>query len=228
MNITLLQNATPIAPRRKPRALYLLLLLSLLLPYFASSQVLELSPFVGYRLGGKINTDNPSAGNLLVPNLDIKNTGLYGLHADINISKTIQISVAGDIQSTQLEEDPRDGNPNEKVFDLDVSYLQGGVTIQHPNRPLTGYVSIMAGATFLTPKQNFESTVKGSGSMALGGRFYFAERFGVRLQMRVFSTFIGSDQDLFCDRDDQVCYQFTNSTFMTQLDFTTGLTILLF
>jgi len=209
-----------------PGLILFMILAFISMPFFAGGQVLELSAFVGYRLGGNINTDPPEAGNLLVPNLDLKNSVDYGLIADINISEIFQITVVGDRQSTELLEDPRDGNPKEKRFDLNISYLQGGVTIQYPNRPLTAYVSLLAGAAFFDPEEGIDSEVRGSGSMMVGGKFYFSERLAVRLQTRFYSTYLGSNQDLFCDRNNEVCYQFTNSTFMTQVDFTAGFTVL--
>ncbi len=205
-----------------------LLIILVSLSSIANAQLVEISPYIGHRVGGKINTDDPATGSLLVPNLDISNTAVFGLIADINVSDKFQISIAADRQSTELQEDPRDGNPEIKRFDLTVNYLQGGVTIQHPNRPLTAFVSLLAGVAFLDPKQEFDNTMRGSGSLIAGGKFYFGERFGVRLQTRVFSTSLGSDRDLFCSQnsEDETCYRLVDDTFMTQVDFSIGFTIL--
>ena len=61
--------------------------------------------------------------------------------------------------------------------------------------------------------------------MSFGGgiKKFFSDRFGLRSQLRGFWTFLGSNEELYCDRFG--CWTYSDPVNFTQFEISTGLII---
>ena len=79
------------------------------------------------------------------------------------------------------------------------------------------------GATIFKPAGDLDSKNKFSLSFGGGVKKFFNDRFGIRSQLRAFVTFLGSNDQLYCDRFG--CWTYEEVVNFTQFEISTGLII---
>jgi opacity protein-like surface antigen len=149
----------------------------------------DVTPFVGYRMGGDFELEGTRGG------ADLNDHGSFGIAVGLRIDEISSYELFYSRQESSLE-----NTSPLAPFDLDVEYLHvGGTLIVSEELPLAPYISGGLGLTRLSPQ-----TGPGSDdtrfSMSLGGGVMLpiTERFGVRLEARGYLTFVDSESAFFC------------------------------
>jgi opacity protein-like surface antigen len=179
----------------------------------ASSEPLrfEVSPFIGYRLGGGFSLNDTGQ------HVDIDDHGSFALALDARAGDAGQYELLYARESTVLR---GDAFASTKV---DVEYLHIGGTALLGDAPrLKPYILGGIGVTRLSPgpTAGHENT-RFSASLGLGMRVPISTHFSVRLEGRGFLTLVNADSAIFC-RSDQagaLCLVQARGSSLFQFDF---------
>ena len=180
----------------------------------------ELTPYLGYRIGGEFEQQDGSAKY----ELDEGNSvGLiFNIVAhDVNT----QWQLLYGQQSTHLKT-PVSFDPSARLG-LDVEYFQFGGTYLFDDygddtRP---FVALTAGVTHFAPTlAGVDSESFFSGSIGGGVQLLQTKRIGVRLEARVFATFVDTDGAIFCHSGPQAggCAITIHGTALYQFEASAG------
>ncbi|MEO1246373.1 MAG: outer membrane beta-barrel protein [Pseudomonadota bacterium] len=155
----------------------------------------QLTPFVGYRMGGQIDAED---NNLDIELDDSVSAGLllnwhYRDNTEWEIHYSRQDSRALIRNSTSGETDR---------IDFDAHTAQLGGTYLFDGETLIPYVAMTLGGTYVrTRGDGRESDTFFSGSLGLGVRYSPNSRVGLRLEARAYGTLVSSGTDIFCESD---------------------------
>ncbi len=125
-------------------------------------------------------------------------------------------------QSTRLSYNSN--NINNKISDLDISYLQiGGTYLFEEAGPVVPFIVGTLGLTRMDPKES-ELDVETRFSMSFGGgvKLFVTDWIGLRLEARAYPTFISSTGSLFCSGG---CVANVESDIFWQFETNAGLII---
>ena len=226
------------------------ILIALAIPNQGQSQArnprFEISPFFGSRFGGNVNDmtyDWDSENDDLFEDLNVKPGSQFGLMLNLPLAllgmydpnNNWQIEATFAFQPSILRIDDQPGidipalNPNFKrdgdqieLFDMDVTYVHLGAMLQWTNGSWIPYLNFGFGATIFKPDGDLDTTTKFSMSLGGGVKKFFNDRFGIRLQLRGFWTFLGStNEEFYCDRFG--CWTFRDPVNFTQGEISLGL-----
>jgi hypothetical protein len=164
-------------------------------PSLASAQELpgrfELTPYEGYRLGGEFDErdgdrifaldDHASHGVIFSFPAAAQNGRWEALYAQ----QATLVDAPGAERGTRLQ--------------LDVDYLHFGGAYRFPGAGVRPFVTATAGAAHFSPGlPGFASETFLSASLGGGVQLRADKSVGVRLEGRLFATFLGHDTDIFC------------------------------
>ena len=207
----------------------------------------EIRPFVGMRFGGNVNDSGyepVSGGEELIEDLNVKPGSQFGVMLNVPLAllgaydpdNSWQLEATFALQPSTLRIDARDDidipglNPNFtqdgdqiELFDLDVTYIHLGAMHQWTNGSWIPYLNFGLGATIFKPDGDLDSKNKFSLSFGGGVKKFFNDRFGFRSQLRGFVTFLGSNDQLYCDPFG--CWTYEEALNFTQFEISTGLII---
>jgi hypothetical protein len=177
------------------------------------AQRFEVTPFSGYRFGGGFKDVSSSTGDILVGDLDISNALNLGLVADVALGETIMLELLFDRQDTELT------NRDEPVLDSKVNYYHIGLLFRGRSK-VEPFFGVTTGATHFQAADDVEDELRGSMGLVLGGRTFFNDLVGLRFQSRFMVTYMGSNDQTFCDP--LGCYSQLSDTIMRQIDLSAG------
>jgi len=180
----------------------------------------ELTPYLGYRIGGEFEQQNGSQKY----ELDEGNSAglIFNVVAhDVNT----QWQVLYGQQRTSLKT-PLSFDPSARLG-LDVEYFQFGGTYLFDDdgddtRP---FIALTAGVTHFGPTlAGVDSESFFSGSIGGGVQLLKTHRVGVRLEARVFATFVDTDGAIFCHSGPQAggCAITIHGTALYQFEASAG------
>ena len=172
--------------------LTLALLALMVVPATVRGADFEITPFVGYTMGGELR--DPASGAIL----DIDEQRDYAIALDINQTSDSQIELYYSRQQTRLKGGGGlfAGNP---LFDLDIEYFHLGGTYGTGDGPVKPFVVGTIGATHFDPKEErLDSETKLSLSLGGGLKFRVTDRTGLRVEGRWFGTFFNGVREVFC------------------------------
>jgi hypothetical protein len=151
------------------------------------AETIEVTPFYGYRFGGKFEDADSGA------RLDIRDSPCWGGILDIALSEVTQLEFYYSRQETELHSD-EDLFAATKLFDLDVDYYQLGGTLILSDGAWQPFVVGTLGATHLAADAPGTDSLTGF-SLGLGGgvRFFPTEHLGLYLTGRGLFTFLEGD-----------------------------------
>lgn len=198
----------------------LILIISLALPALAAAQRVELTPFVGYRLGGELqNLDVRSE-------VDLDEGESYGLQLGFSIDPSAWIEIIYSHQESSLEENV-DFFGDVKLIDLDVDYYHVGFLYQwNPLSQVRPFVLGSVGITEFSPGMgNLDSESRFSLGFGGGVKFMLGDFFGFRFEGRGFTTIVDTDTEFFCSSN--VCYGYTDEEVLWQFEARVGLILAL-
>lgn len=176
----------------------------------------ELTPIVGWQLGGKIRVRD---GDVRIPSAVV-----YGGTLGIPLSTGAKIELMYSRQESSLELEEFTGVKS-KLFDMTTHYLQLGTVYEAVRSPGTvAFGLLSAGATIFDPKEAGTGTEwRFSFAGGLGGKKFFSPRVGLRADARLQLTFISSTGAGWCSPGG--CVIGLNGTMVAQLATTGGLVI---
>lgn len=163
----------------------------------AKKQQFELSPFIGYRMGGdfdhEVNStessieleDTTSLGAVLAWNYDGKRQGeLLFSHYSTEFSNQL-----GDSESTIFES-----------ADIGVSYLHLGGNVPIASGALPFWLSGGLGISYIKPDDNaLDDETHFSMNLGLHTQVNLSDQLALKIGARGYGTFFDSDSEIFCN-----------------------------
>jgi hypothetical protein len=183
----------PANPRfRLPLVAAALLLSSVLFPGEAGAEWgLEITPYVGYAIGGSF-TDNATGADL-----DVQEGGSYGLVLDLPDTPETQYELFYGLQRTKVTGGGTFGG--ETLFDLDIHYLHLGGTYLFTGEKVRPFLSGGLGATHFVPHgSGLDRKTYFSVSLGGGVKIPISGHVGLRFEGRGFMTILPDSTEIFC------------------------------
>ncbi len=151
----------------------------------------EITPFAGYRVGGSFDEEDGDGG------IDLNDSNAQGIIFNIKANPNGQYELLYARQSTDA--DTEGFFVNDPTIDLDVEYFHFGGTYLFDGDNTRPFLALTLGLSHFDPgiiDSNSESFF--SASLGGGVQLNATKRLGVRLEARIFTTFVDSDSNIFC------------------------------
>ncbi|MFV2060412.1 MAG: hypothetical protein ACC653_06975 [Gammaproteobacteria bacterium] len=173
----------------------------------------EITPMLGYRIGGEFNqVDNTAT-------LKFDESESYGIVIDLDYNKYQQITLLYSRQDTSLlSSEALVVNP---LFNVDIEYFHIGgnqIWIKDKMRPFFGAT---VGATHFSA-QGRNSTTKFSLSIGGGSKFFLTKRIALMVGARGYATFASNSSSIFCGPNG--CLASVSGSALFQFEATAGVT----
>jgi opacity protein-like surface antigen len=150
--------------------------------------MVDLTPFIGYRYGGTIFADQ---SNLFSQDVDVKSSANFGLNLGIPINPYgMKIELLVDRQNTNFTHGGGLFSPSGNLGDFHVTYLQGGILMPFSeSRGASPYMAVSAGVANLDPDINgVSASNRFSASAAIGVKVPLSRNMALRLEERGYFT----------------------------------------
>jgi hypothetical protein len=153
----------------------------------ASQGRIEITPFGGHQGGGEFDDYGSE------PEVEIEDDSVYGVAVGFGHELGhSQLELYFSRQETELV--GADALSGSNLFELDVDYYHIGGVLLFDQGKLQPYMVGSLGATrFDFKSSSFDSEVEFSMSLGGGVKWFPSERVGVRLEGRVFGTFVNTE-----------------------------------
>ncbi len=179
-------------------------------------RAIEIAPFVGYQVGGQ-------AGSFQ-GRLDIRGGLAYGIAFDIRVRPDATIELVYNRQETDLDiQDNRPLIPERSRIGLAVEYFHFGGTVEFGQKRMRPYFAMTIGASRFDPKVE-QAGDEWRFSVAFGGgfKYYVSDRLALRVDARVYPTFLSTNGGFFCSLPGGCLVSITGD-FLVQANATAGL-----
>ena len=179
----------------------------------------ELTPYAGYRMGGSFTDEENNV------DLDIQDSAAQGFIVNGRVQSNTQWEVLYGRQATDIDSGGLFNNDSLLGFDIDYAHFGG--TYLFEGESVRPFVAMTVGVTHADPgSSDFGSENFFSASLGGGWHLAATSRFGIRLEVRAFMTFVDSDSDLFCRSDEGGggCLILIESNTLTQWEARAGIT----
>lgn len=178
----------------------------------------EITPYAAYRMGGSFDQKD-GAGRV-----DLNDSSAEGILFNMAANANGQYELIYARQRTDA--DTSGFFANDPTIDMDVEYLQLGGTYLFDGDNTRPFVALTLGVTQFDPglsDTNSESFF--SASFGGGVQIRARERLGIRLEARVFTTFVDDDSNVFCSSIDGAgaCLVQVDATTLSQWEARAGL-----
>ncbi len=151
----------------------------------------EITPFAAYRIGGQFDENNGNG------QLELNESAAQGIMLNVRANPNGQWELLYAHQETEV--DTQGFFVNDPQFDLDVEYFHLGGTYLFDGDTTRPFVVVTLGLSHFDPQlAGLDSESYFSASIGGGLQLNASERIGVRLEGRVFTTFVDNDSDIFC------------------------------
>ena len=180
----------------------------------------EITPWFGYRFGGKFDLDDPPSG---VPaSVNVDSSASWGVDLGIYRDRDSFYEVFYAQQSTGVDS----SDALLKGLDVDVTYLQaGGTLLFRDYERVVPWLSLTIGATRFDAGGDFGSETKFSWSLGGGIRVPMGDHFAATLGLRGYMTLVDSDTRILCTGNgDAQCLFKTSGTGFYQGEALLGFT----
>lgn len=160
----------------------LLCTLLLLAPAALAAQPLrfEISPYVGYRLNGAVDSRES-----FDQDLEVKESSTYGLRLDIPLSSNLQLEILGNRQDSAFQLDEGVLEPSLELGDVTLDTVHAGLLYQWGNGQVNPYFVFSGGITRINPDfPDLESESRLSGSLGGGVKVFVNRNLGFRFEAR--------------------------------------------
>ena len=154
----------------------------------------ELTPFAGYRAGGSFDEQDGDG------RVELNDSASQGIMLNIKANPNGQFELLYARQSTDADtEGFFVGDP---TIDLDVEYIQFGGTYLFDGENTRPFIALTVGMSQFDPQLlDTGSETYFSASLGGGVQLNATKRLGLRLEARVFTTFVDEDSKIFCVSD---------------------------
>ena len=151
----------------------------------------EITPFAAYRIGGQFDENNGNG------QLELNESAAQGIMLDVRVNHNGQWELLYAHQETEV--DTQGIFVNDPQFDLDVEYFHLGGTYLFDGDNTRPFVVVTLGLSHFDPQlAGLDSESYFSVSIGGGLQLNASKRFGVRLEGRLFTTFVDTDSNIFC------------------------------
>jgi opacity protein-like surface antigen len=167
----------------------------------------ELTPFIGYRWGGTIFADQSF---LFGEDVDVAPSANLGVNFALPLGDSgMKLELMANRQSSNLETGGGLFEPDNRVADIDVTYLHAGLQIPFArSRNATPYFIASAGLANLDPQVSGVSAEnRFSASAGVGVKLPMSEMLSIRLEGRGYYTALEEEDE--CN----ICDYFYNEDF---------------
>jgi len=165
-----------------------------------SENAFELTPFVGYRWGGTIFADQTF---LFGEDVDVAPSANIGVNLGIPLGDTgMKLELMANRQASELETGSGLFEPDNRVADIDVTYLHAGLQIPFGrSRNATPYAVVSAGLANLDPQiSGVSAENRFSASAGIGVKVPMSRALSLRFEGRGYYTALEEDDHCtFCD-----------------------------
>ena len=173
--------------------------LLVLAPTAAHGQRVEITPLVGYRVGGSfaatVGTD-PAAG---VIDYEVQDAASFGVHLGVRVAEDGELELLYSRQDTRFGTDGLfTGQP---LFALALETWQAGgnYLFGEEGSRLRPYIGVGLGITRLLPEPaDLQDETRFSASFAGGVKVWLGRHVGLRFEARGFFTVLESEGNAFC------------------------------
>ncbi len=169
--------------------------------YSYTDNMFELTPIIGYRYGGTIDS---SQTDLFNRDVNVGSHMNYGVNFGIPIANGWKIELGVDRQDTQFTAGGNGlFNPSGDIAGFHVTYYQGSLVIPFAvSRNATPYFSVGAGIANLDPDiRGVSADNRFAASAGIGVKVPINRNAGIRIEEKGFFTSLSNNQDT-CSR----CY----------------------
>lgn len=185
----------------------------------------QLTPLVGYRVGGSVKETESGA------TADIRGSLVYGLIYNLKVQADGEFELLWTRQSTEIDLDqgyvPFYEEPLRIDPGLTIDNLQaGGLLYLKPGPRWRPYIAMTLGAAYIDPEDpDLSGGPYFSGSFAGGAKYSPSPSVGLRLEVRGYGTFAGSDSEIACSGGGSggACFVNASGTALWQLEASAGL-----
>jgi len=160
----------------------------------ADAPRIEVTPFVGYRMGGEFDVNDTASGS--EQTVDVEDAASWGVDVGIYRDRQSFYEFLYSQQTAGLDT----GLPTLKGVDVKTEYFQLGGTLLYPDDQwFVPYLSLTVGAArFDAQSGGYDSETNFSASLGGGMRIPVGTNFDVTLGLRGYLTFVDSDSEIFC------------------------------
>jgi hypothetical protein len=152
----------------------------------------ELTPFIGFRLGGSF--EESASGS----RLELNESASYGLIFDHDLDGNAGVEFLFSRQSTDLL-DKEGIFQGDTVFAIDVDYYHTGGLYQWDGRRVRPFIAGSLGLTRMAPElAGLDTEYRFSLGLGGGVKLFASRHVGFRLEGRGFTTFMSSSGSIFC------------------------------
>lgn len=150
----------------------------------------QITPFAGYRVGGQF------ADEFTDSKLDVDAGGSVGLILNMRDSANTEWEIAYSHQDTSIDTTGVSGIGD---LDLSIDYLQFGGTYIGPSRLARPFLAATVGLSRFDPEASqFSAETYLAFSIGAGVKLWPENRFGLRLEGRLYGSVLDSDSKIFC------------------------------
>ncbi len=187
------------------------------LPSGLAAQGLEITPFGGYQVGGKLQIQEGD--------LRISDNPTLGVILNVPLRPGAQLELLFSHQETNMKLTRRSTGLQETLFDMAVEYFQvGGLYEAERDGRVKVFGMGSLGVTHYNPKESGRSSEwRFSGGFGVGAKTFMSERVAIRTEARLMFTLINASGSIFCSSGSG-CLTNVQGTGVAQLLLTAGLT----
>ena len=197
----------------------------MIVPAAVRGQTVEITPLIGYRIGGGFSAtvgSDPAAGTV---DYEVKDSGSFGVHLGFRVARDGEIELLYARQNTRLATDGL--FTGEPLFDLALETWQAGgnYLFAEEGARLRPYIGAGLGITRLLPEPApLQDETRFSASFAAWVKVSLARHLGFRLEARGFFTVLESDRQTFCGSREG-CLVHASGSDISQVDVRAGLAL---
>lgn len=181
----------------------------------------EVTPFVGYRMGGSF--EQPETASSPQRDVDLDDGNSWGIDLGIYRDGSSFYELLYSTQSTSVDS----SDPTLSGLDVQTDYYHfGGTLLFADEQWMVPYLSLTAGATRFSA-DDYDSETKFSMSLGGGLRLPFNDNLDATLGVRGYLTLLESDSEFFCVSGGEVsgCLVKSSGSTYFQAEALLGLTL---
>jgi hypothetical protein len=194
-------------------------------PAPAQDAGIEITPTIGYRVGGTASTFNSS----YIQNLKVPDTLSFGLTIEKSVNPNGTVEFLWSHQDTELRiawvGAPPSGYSN-RLSHLNIDTFQLGGLYETGRRGdrVRGYIDLLLGVSVVTPAPQYSTLTRFSASIGGGAKVAMSDRLGARFGVRFMPIYINSTGSGYVSCSPYYgCYEYYNTNYLYQWDFHAGL-----
>ena len=179
----------------------------------------EITPFTAYRIGGQFDEMDGTG------EFELNDSNAFGIMLDIKANPNGQWELLYAKQSTKI--DTQGLFVNDPLIDLDVEYFHFGGTYLVDGKNVRPFIAMTVGLSRFDPQfADLDTENFFSASFSGGVQLNAAGRLGLRLEGRVFTTFVDSESSFFCSS--RSCTSSTNYYDIIEIFFRHSIFVLVY